>query len=141
MARTERERQELRERTRALLARPALGFTVDLSKGEANALDVLLDALLELVLQQVIEAGGFCNYEWHIAGADFGGYFVKDPDVCQVCRKPRAEHVAHAVLLCPDELEHVQKMDADQNRGVKKPYEAPAVRDEPPDWLEKKGSK
>lgn len=140
MGRTERERQELRERARALLARPALGFTVDLSKGEANALDVLLDALLELVLQQVIEAGGFCNYEWHIAGADFGGYFVQDPDTCQVCRKPRAEHTAHAVLLCPDELEHVRSMEHDQQR-VKKPYDAPAVRDEPADWLERKHSK
>lgn len=138
MARTERERQELRARARALLARPALGFTVDLSKGEVNALDALLDALLELVLQQVVEAGGFCNQEWHIAGADFGGYFVKDADICQVCRKPRAEHTAHAVLLCPDELEHVRSME---QQGARKPYEPPTVRDEPPEWLEQKGSK
>jgi len=114
MSQADEQRAALKARVRELLGKQPI--TVQVDAAEARALDALVDAVLELVLQHITDAGGFCDYDWHISGADFGAFFTKDPNICQVCRKPREAHTAHPVLLCPDELAKVLQMEADQRR-------------------------
>src|SRR3982751_4219536 len=105
MSRSDAQREALRKTVRELLINRPL--TVQLSAPEGDAIDALLEALLEIVLQHIQDAGGFCDYEWHISGADFsagGG---------AACGLSREEHTAHPGLLCADELELVRQLDRD----------------------------
>ena len=109
MSRSDAQREALRKTVRELLINRPL--TVQLSAPEGDAIDALLEALLEIVLQHIQDAGGFCDYEWHISGADFSA------GACAACGLSREEHTAHPVLLCADELELVRQLDRDMKRA------------------------
>jgi hypothetical protein len=117
MSRADAQRAQLHARVLELLGRQPI--TAQISPGKGAALDALAEAVLELVLQHIQDAGGFCDYEWHINGADFVGGFERndEPDICKVCRKTRAEHILHPLLLCPDEVDRVLQLDKDQGRA------------------------
>lgn len=97
-----------------LINRP---LTLKLSAPEGDAIDALLEGLLEIVLQHIQDAGGFCDYEWHIQGADFSLPFTDaNQGKCSMCGLTKEEHTLHPILLCPDELELVQRMDKEMKR-------------------------
>jgi len=116
LSRTNAQREQLRKTVRELLINRPL--TVQLSAPEGDAVDALLEALLEIVLQHIHDAGGFCDYDWHISGPDFSTTFSDaHAGVCGICGLTRAEHVTHNMLLCPDELETVLQLDRDMKRA------------------------
>jgi hypothetical protein len=116
MSRSDVQREALRKTVRELLINRPL--TVQLSAPEGDAVDALLEAMLEIVLQHIQDAGGFCDYEWHISGADFSTAFSSaSAGACAHCGLSREEHTAHPVLLCADELELVRQLDREFKRA------------------------
>lgn len=115
MSRSSAQREELRKTVRELLINRPL--TVQLSAPEGDAIDALLEGLLEIVLQHIHDAGGFCDYDFHISGADFAGLFTElHEGRCSSCGEPRSAHTLHPVLLCKDELEQCLRMDEELKR-------------------------
>jgi hypothetical protein len=113
VTRTDRELLQFRDRVRTLLTKAPV--TLDLAKLEN--LDDFVESICELVLESISNLGGFCDYEFHVSGADFGGPWVMCAEgMCSVCGKHRDEHTLHPILLCADELELVKAQDVKAKR-------------------------